>query len=264
MPEGDTVWRTARRLHQTLAGQPLIKTDFRVPAYAALDLRDRRVREVLARGKHLLARVEPDVTIHTHLKMEGSWHVYRPGTPWRGPHHQVRLVLATDDWTAVGFRLGIVEVLATSEEDRVVGHLGPDLLGADWDLDEAVRRLRRSSERPLGEALLDQANLAGIGNIYKAEVCFLTGLSPWTPIGQIGDLAAVLGTAQRLLSANRERPAQTTTGDTRPGRQLWVYGRVGQPCRRCRTPIRRAPAGDDSADRSTYWCPRCQSDEQPH
>lgn len=199
MPEGDTVWRTARRLHQALAGGLLTTTDFRVPAYAALDLRNRRVREVVARGKHLLTRVEPDVTIHTHLKMEGSWHVYRPGTPWRGPSHQVRLVLATGDWTAVGFRLGIVEVLATPQEDSVVDHLGPDVLGPDWDLDEAVRRLRRLPDRPLGEALLDQTNLAGIGNIYKAEVCFLTDTSPWTPIGEVGDLAGVVDTAQRLL-----------------------------------------------------------------
>ena len=258
MPEGDTVWRTARRLHQALAGQLLTTTDFRVPAYATLDLRGRRVHEVRARGKHLLTRLEPDLTVHTHLKMEGSWHVYRPGTPWRGPNHQVRLVLATSDWTAVGFRLGIVEVLATSEEDRAVGHLGSDLLGPDWDVDEAVRRLQQRPDRPLGEALLDQANLAGIGNIYKAEVCFLTGISPWTPVGEVADLAGVLDTAQRMMSADRERPAQTTTGDTRPGRQLWVYGRAGQLCRRCRTPIRRAPAGDGSAARSTYWCPHCQ------
>jgi endonuclease VIII len=258
MPEGDTVWRSARRLHQALAGEVLTRSDFRVPAYATLDLRGRRVTGIVSRGKHLLTRVEPDVTIHTHLKMEGSWHLYRPGSRWRGPDHQVRLVLATAAWVAVGFRLGVVEVLPTAEEANAVGHLGPDLLGPDWDLPEAVRRLRRDPERPLGAALLDQRNLAGVGNMYQAEVCFLAGLSPWRPIREVGDLANLVGIARRVLSANLGRAVQTTTGDTRRGRQLWVYGRAGEPCRRCGAAIRAAPGGDHGGSRLTYWCPSCQ------
>ena len=263
MPEGDTVWRTARRLHEALAGKSLVASDFRVPAYATLDLRGHRVREVVARGKHLLTRVEPDTTIHTHLKMDGSWHLYRAGTRWRGPAHQVRLVLATSDWTAVGLRLGVVEVLPTAQEDRAVGHLGPDLLGHDWDLQEAVRRLARRPDRRLGEALLDQSNVAGIGNIYKSELCFLHGLSPWATVGEVADVAALLGTAHRLLSANKERAAHTTPGDTRRGRQLFVYGRAGQPCRRCGTPVRRGPAEKSAPERLTYWCPTCQPGPGP-
>jgi endonuclease-8 len=258
MPEGDTVWRTARRLNQALAGEVLTRSDFRVPAYATLDLRGRRVSEVVSRGKHLLTRVQPDLTIHTHLKMEGSWHLYRPGSRWRGPDHQVRLVLTTAAWVAVGFRLGVVKVLATADEVGVVGHLGPDLLGPDWDAKEAVRRIRREPGRPLGAALLDQRNLAGLGNIYHAEVCFIAGVSPWLPVAEVADLPAVVSTARRVLSANTERVAATTTGDTRPGQQLWVYGRAGEPCRRCGTPVRQARRADDRDERQTYWCPRCQ------
>jgi endonuclease VIII len=257
MPEGDTVWRTADRLHRALAGHELASSDFRVPAYATLDLSGQRVREVVARGKHLLARVEPDLTIHTHLKMEGSWHLYRPGTPWRGPHDEVRLVLATEEWVAVGFRLGSVEVLATTDEDSAVGHLGPDLLGSDWDLQEALRRLRSEPQQPIGDALLDQRKLAGIGNMYKAEVCFVAGVSPWTAVADVTDLPALVGLARRMLGANKNRATQTTTGDTRRGKQLWVYARAGQPCRRCGTPIRRS-AEDGIGQRSTYWCPHCQ------
>jgi endonuclease-8 len=263
MPEGDTVWRTAQRLHQCLAGAQLVSSDFRVPAYATLDLSGQRVSEVVARGKHLLTRVEPDVTIHTHLKMEGSWHLYRPGSRWRGPDHQVRLVLGTHDWVAVGFRLGTVEVLARKDEDSAVGHLGPDLLGPDWDVAEAVRRLRSTPQRPVGEALVDQRNLAGIGNMYKAEVCFIAGLSPWAPVFEVADLPGLVSLAQRVLEANKQRAAQTTTGDTRRGQQLWVYARAGQPCRRCRTPIRRAAPDDPTGERSTYWCPRCQPGRLP-
>jgi endonuclease-8 len=263
MPEGDTVWRTAARLHQALAGHVLLASDFRVPAYATLDLAGQRVRAVRSRGKHLLTRVEPDVTIHTHLKMEGSWHLYKPGSRWRGPDHQVRLVLTTAEWVAVGFRLGTVEVLATSDEDSAVGHLGPDLLGPDWDAHEALRRLTADRDRLIGEALLDQRNLAGIGNMYKAEICFVAGLSPWTPVGDVPDLSALVALARRVLSANKDRAAQTTTGDTRRGRQLWVYARAGQPCRRCRTPIRRAAPDDPTGERSTYWCPSCQPGPEP-
>jgi endonuclease-8 len=131
MPEGDTVWRTARRLHDVLANQILVTSDFRVPAYSTVDLTGSRVREVVARGKHLLLRTEPGLTVHTHLKMDGSWQLYRVGSPWRGPGFEVRLVLASTDWVCVGFRLGIVEVLRTAAEASVVGHLGPDLLGPD-------------------------------------------------------------------------------------------------------------------------------------
>jgi len=274
VPEGDTVWRTAHHLDTALSGSVLTGTDFRVPEHATLDLSGRAVVETVSRGKHLLTRVgtgDDAVTLHTHLKMEGSWHLYREGTPWRRPAHQARVVLRTQAWTAVGFSLGVVEVLPRSAEADVVGHLGPDLLGSDWDVDEAVRRLCSDPARAVADAILDQRNLAGIGNLYKSELCFLLGLDPWLPVAEVPDPAALVRQAKRVLEANKMRTAQTTTGDTRRGRQLWVYRRDRQPCRRCGTPIRTAmqgPAGlgagaeqearQASQERATYWCPTCQ------
>jgi endonuclease VIII len=261
VPEGDTVWRTAHHLDQALSGHVLVASDFRVPAYATLDLSGRPVVETVARGKHLLTRIdegEPALTLHTHLKMEGSWHLYREGTPWRRPAHEARVVLRTAEWTAVGFALGVVEVLPRDDEDSAVGHLGPDLLGPDWDLDEAVRRVRAAPERAVGEAIVDQRNLAGVGNMYKSELCFLLGLDPWLSVRDVPDVAALLRQAKRVLEANKLRTAQTTTGDTRRGRQLWVYRRDKQACRRCGTPVRVRMQGPETERRATYWCPSCQ------
>ena len=258
MPEGDTVWRTARHLDAALSGSVLRASDFRVPEYATVDLAGQQVVETVARGKHLLTRIGADVTMHTHLKMEGSWHLYREGTPWRRAAHQARVVLRTDDWTAVGFSLGIVELLVRSEEHTAVGHLGPDLLGPDWDETEVLRRLRAEPQRPVGEALLDQRNLAGVGNMYKAELCFLAGVNPWLPVAEVPDLPRLVRRAKAVLEVNKDRAEQVTTGDLRRGRQLWVYGRDRQPCRRCGTPIRLAEQGPATAARATYWCPVCQ------
>ena len=238
MPEGDTVWLTARRLHEALAG--------------------RTVTEDAARGKHLLIRVEGGITVHSHLRMDGSWRV-RPARERIANSHRIRLVLANDAWQAVGYQLGIVEVLPTAREASVVGHLGPDLLGPDWDGAEAARRLRAAPARAIGEALLDQRNLAGIGKLYKAEVLFLRGVDPWRPAGEVADLEALVTTAQRLMNANKERFSQVTTGVRRPGEQTWVYGRAGRPCRRCGTAIRAAEQGGDTTERITFWCPHCQS-----
>ena len=207
MPEGDTVWRTARHLDQALSGTMLVETDFRVPALATTDLAGQPVVDTVSRGKHLLTRIgagESAWTLHTHLKMEGAWHLYRPGSSWRRPAHQARVVLRTEGWTAVGFALGIVELVPRTAEPDVVGHLGPDLLGPDWDEAEAVRRLAASPSREIGDALLDQRNLAGIGNLYKSELCFLLGIDPWTPVGEVPDLAAVVRKAKALLEANKE------------------------------------------------------------
>jgi endonuclease VIII len=149
-------------------------------------------------------------------------------------------------------------VLARADEDTVVGHLGPDLLGPDWDLEEAVRRVCADPDRAVGEAILDQRNVAGIGNMYKSELCFLLGLDPWLPVREVPDVAALLRQTRRVLEANKMRTAQTTTGDSRRGRQLWVYLRDKQPCRRCGTTIRVRMQGPDAEERATYWCPSCQ------
>ncbi|MCZ4119390.1 DNA-formamidopyrimidine glycosylase family protein [Streptomyces sp. H39-S7] len=264
MPEGDTVWLTVRRLDEALAGQTLVRADLRVPQLATTDLADRRVLEVVARGKHLMTRLEGDLTLHSHLRMDGSWHLYGPGERWHGgPLHQVRAVLETSARVAVGYRLPVLELLPTSEEDGVVGHLGPDLLGPDWDPAEAVVRLGAQPARPIGEALLDQRNLAGVGNVYVSELCFLRGITPWTPVGD-ADTEKLVALAKKLLEANKNRPGHITTGDLRRGRTHWAYGREHRPCLRCGTPIRKGEQGPPERARVAYWCPRCQRGPQPN
>ncbi|MBO9523922.1 MAG: Fpg/Nei family DNA glycosylase [Nocardioidaceae bacterium] len=255
MPEGDTVYQTARRL-DVLTGHELVSSDFRVPSLATTDLSRRRVLETVSRGKHLLTRVEGDLTVHTHLKMEGGWEVYDAGARWRKPEHEARVALTTATKQAVGFTL-IVDLVATGDEDRLVGHLGPDLLGPDWDAEEAQRRLARQAHVPIGQALLDQRNLAGIGNVYRAELCFLSGVDPHTPVEAVPDLPRMVERAHQLLLAHRDRVSRITTGDRRPGRRLWVYRRRG-PCLRCGTPIAYAELGPEGQERSVWWCPSCQ------
>jgi endonuclease VIII len=257
MPEGDMVWLTARRLHEALAGRVLTRSDVRVPRYATTDLTGRAATEAVARGKHLLIRVEGGITVHTHLRMDGSWRI-RPTRDRIAPSHRIRLVLANDIWQAVGYQLGIVEILPTAREASVVGHLGPDLLGPDWDPAQAARRLRAAPARAVGEALLDQRNLAGIGNLFLTEMLFLQGISPWRPVGEVADLDALVELGRRLLEANKDRAGQVTTGVRRRGEEVWVYGRAGQPCRRCGTRISRAEQGDHGEERVRFWCPHCQ------
>jgi endonuclease-8 len=257
MPEGDVVWYTARRLHEALAGRALTRSDFRVPRLATADLTGDVVTEAVSRGKHLLIRTQRGRTVHTHLRMDGSWRI-RPATEPTRESHKIRLVLANHDWTAVGYQLGVVELLRTADERRVTGHLGPDLLGPDWDPAEAVRRLSAEPGRPVGEALLDQRNLAGIGNFYASEMLFLRGVDPWRPVGEVADLDALVELGRRLLEANKARIGQVTTGDTRPGRESWVYGRAYQPCRRCGTKINRGEQGAPGEERVRFWCPACQ------
>jgi endonuclease VIII len=261
VPEGDTVWLTAHRLDQALAGRELTRCDLRVPRLATADLTGRQVLAVVARGKHILTRVDGDLTLHSHLRMDGSWRLSRAGASWSGgPAYQVRAVLANAEWQALGYRVHDLELVRTGEEDRLVGHLGPDLLGPDWDPAAAAERLRAQPDRAFGEALLDQRNLAGVGNMYKAEILFLHGLNPWVRTGDVPDLPAVLGTAYKLLRANRDHPEQSTTGSTRRGEEHWVYGRGNRPCRRCRTTILRADQGTPPYARVTFWCPNCQPD----
>ena len=257
MPEGDTVWRAARSLDRALAGQILTSTDFRVPQLATVDLSGGKVLRTLSRGKHLLTRIEAREawTLHTHLKMEGSWHIYQPGQKWRRPVHEARVVLACESRQAVGFALGVVELLPRHREGDVVGHLGPDLLGPDWDEDEALQRLTADPARPLHEALLDQRCLAGIGNMYAAELCFTSGVHPLAPIGQVSELARLVRRARQMLEQNKERAEQSTTGDLHRGPRHWVYRRARQPCLRCQTSIE---VGENHDGRATYWCPSCQ------
>ncbi|MBC2878735.1 MULTISPECIES: Fpg/Nei family DNA glycosylase [Streptomyces] len=259
MPEGDTVWRTARRLHRALAGTTLTRGDLRVPALATTDLGGRDVVEAVSRGKHLLLRLDGGLTLHSHLGMEGSWRVHAAGErPRGGPGHQIRAVLANDRHVAVGYRLPVLELLRTADESTVVGHLGPDLLGPDWDAAEALRRLLADPGRAVGDALLDQRNLAGVGNVYKSEICYMLRISPWLPMGRVPSPARLPALARKLLDVNKDRSARITTADPHPDRRLWVYGRAGRPCRRCGGPVRLADQGEPGRERPTYWCPRCQ------
>ncbi|MET8357207.1 DNA-formamidopyrimidine glycosylase family protein [Micromonospora sp. NPDC005171] len=259
MPEGDTVWNTARVLHRALAGARITGSDFRVPQLATTDLTGWTVRESASRGKHLLLRLDAPTeehwTLHSHLRMDGAWRAYAPGERWSGrPAHLIRVVLRSPGAVAVGYHLHDLTLVPTGEEDQLVGHLGPDLLGSDWDPAEAVRRLAGHPEQTIGEALLDQRNLAGVGNLYKCEVLFLRGVSPWTPVGGVPDLPGLVALAQRLLAANRGRWTQSSTGSLHRGQTSYVYGRRAQPCRRCGTAIRKEELGE----RVTYWCPVCQ------
>jgi endonuclease VIII len=255
MPEGDNVWQTARRL-DALTGHRLIAADLRIPSLATTDLVGRQVLETVSRGKHLLTRVEGGATLHTHLRMEGRWDVHPAGSRWRRPAHEARVVLRTATHEAVGFSV-LVDLAATDAENRWVGHLGPDLLGPDWDEDEALRRLTAVPDVPIGVALLDQRNLAGIGNIYRNELCFVAGLDPHRPVGDVPDLLRLVARAHAMLLANRDRPDRITTGDRRPGRRLWVYRRRG-PCLRCGTPVEVGELGPEDQERTVWWCPTCQ------
>ncbi|TFC84101.1 Fpg/Nei family DNA glycosylase [Cryobacterium sp. TmT2-59] len=259
MPEGDTVYRTAHNLDAALHGARLTRCDVRVPAYATVDLTGDTVHEVVSRGKHLLMRVG-EYSIHSHLKMEGSWHLYRHGSAWKRPAFQARIVLETAEWAAVGFELGVLEVVPLDREAELLAYLGPDLLGADWDAAEATRRIRERPERPVAVALADQGNLAGLGNEYVNELCFLRGLLPTRPVGEATDVPALVDLARRLILANRDRTERITTGNARRGMQSWVFSRAGQPCRRCGTPIERGTLGRSELElRNTFWCPRCQT-----
>jgi endonuclease VIII len=211
------------------------------------------------RGKHLLHRIG-DVVVHSHLKMEGRWDVYAPGDRWRRPAHQARAILDVADASTVGFTLGVLEVVPRAREDDLVGYLGPDLLGPDWDPAVALDNLTRDPDRPIGLALLDQRNLAGLGNVYRNELCFLRGVLPTRPVAEVHDVPRVIDLGRRLIVANRDRNARVTTGIDRPGQRVYVYGRAGKPCLRCGTPIRHGELGDSELTlRDTYWCPRCQT-----
>lgn len=257
MPEGDTVHRAAAKLADALVGETVTRFDIRVPGSATADLRGETVHEVVARGKHLLERIG-DFTLHSHLKMEGRWDVYEPGGRWRRPAFQARAIVGTARSETVGFDLAMVEVLPTSEEERIVGHLGPDPLGPDWDAAEAARRVG-ADPRAAHVALLDQRSVAGFGNVYANEILFVKGIAPTRPATEI-DAPAVIDLGARMIRVNLPRAKRTFTGVDRPGRRFWVYGRENQPCRRCGALIRAGSLGASATtERNVFWCPSCQA-----
>ncbi len=259
MPEGDSVWKAAQRMREQLVGRTVVRSDFRVPQHATADLSGRQITAFESYGKHMLTRFSGGLTLHTHFEMDGAWQVVGSGKVLpRTFDDEVRLVLQTDGPTAYALRMPVLELVETEHEDRVVGHLGPDVLGPTWDEDRAVANLLRDPGRPLVEALLDQKNLAGIGNLWAVETCYLRGHSPWTPVRDV-DLHAVVSLARRMMRHSLEHPGQVTTGDTRRGMTHWVYGRAERPCRRCRTPVMfRDSVTGTPYSRETWWCPSCQ------
>lgn len=258
MPEGDTVYRVARQLHEALAGRELVASDFRVPSAATIDLAGEPVLEVLSRGKHILMHIGA-YTVHSHLRMEGRWRLVGRHDRLPGPAHQIRAVLTVPDRVAVGLELGMLDVVPSARERELVGHLGPDLLGPDWDAAIAIERLSADPATPISVALLDQRNLAGIGNEFANEICFVRGLNPARPVGEVADLPAVVALARRMLHANRDRSIRSSTGDLRPGRTSWVFAREGRACRRCGTRIVKTRLGlDPVTQRDAYRCPSCQ------
>jgi len=266
VPEGDTVYLAGKRLRAALAGHRLLRGELRHPRLVHHDLTGRAVLGVASVGKHLFTRFDDGTSLHSHFRMDGAWHLYRPGMAWQRPTHEVRAVLETSDRMAVGFALHDLELLPTTAEARLVGHLGPDLLDPAWDDGHAAEAQRRFTARgasELGLVLLEQRVLAGVGNLYKTEVCFLLGLSPWTLVRDVPDPEAAIALSRKLLLRNADRPEQSTTGELGRGRQHWVFERGGQRCRRCGTRIRTAEQGDGGYARVAYWCPRCQPGPAP-
>ena len=273
MPEGDTIYRTARTLRAALAGQPVEAVRTAVPGIVALRpdrLVGQTVESVDSRGKHLLIAFSPSgLVLHTHMRMTGSWHLYRPGDPWRRPAGVARFVLSTPAWVAVCFAAPVVELLSSSQlaAHPALSRLGPDALGSDPDLTEARRRLDERAASTIGEALLDQAVLAGVGNVYKCEVLFIHRVDPWAKVADVPGPTrdALLATAQQLLARNVAPgafPARVTTAVEHParGQRLHVYGKAGRPCPRCGTRISADRQGDLA--RITFWCGHCQPAEE--
>lgn len=272
MPEGDTIFRAARTLHRALAGRIVTRFESVYPQLTRVDadapISGRVIERVEARGKHVLIWFSGNLVLRTHMRMHGSWHIYRPGERWQRPRHEMRIAIETEAIHAVAFGVPVAELAPAAEIERhpVLSSLGPDLLSADFDAREAVQRLRARGEMSIADALLDQSAIAGIGNVYKSEVLFAGRVHPFTLVrtltpDRVGQLVAI---AITLLRANVSEHAasgvglrRTTRRDTLAAR-LWVYGRAGKPCRVCGTAISKRAQGPFA--RATYWCSRCQID----
>ena len=272
MPEGDTIFRAARTLHRALAGRLVTTFESVFPAVerVAVDhpIVGRSIDSVRSRGKHLLMTFSGDLILHTHMRMNGSWHIYRPGERWQRSRQDMRVLVATDAIVAVGFNVPVAELLSSKEigRHRSLRSLGPDLLDDAFDRAEAVGRLRTPGSGAIGDALLNQRLLAGIGNVLKSEILFVAGINPFATAETLADsdTGRLIDVARKLLIVNTRSPAERldaaagrrTTGRMDPDAKLWVYGRGGKPCRRCGAPIQARKTGIDA--RITFWCPSCQ------
>src|SRR5262245_48383611 len=271
MPEGDSIYRAAQALHRALAGKAVTRFESVYPALTRIahdhPVVGRMIESVSARGKNVLVAFSGGLTLRTHMRMNGSWHLYRPGARWQRPARDVRVLLATEDVVAVGFNIPVAELLTAQglERHRELRALGPDLLDSAFDRAEAIRRLRERRDDAVSAALLNQRVMAGIGNVFKSEILFLAGIHPFTRVSAIPDeaLARIVDIAREQLKANvlsrsqtlRVSTGRTTTRSLNPNRRLWVYGRGGQACLKCATRVEARKTGLDA--RITYWCPSC-------
>jgi endonuclease-8 len=292
MPEGDTIFRAARTLHRALAGQVVERFESVLPALTRVDedapIKGRTVERVSAAGKHLLMTFSspstvpggprpsspPGLVLRTHMRMNGSWHIYRRGERWQRPRRDMRIVIATKQFEAVGFDIPVAEWLtpAALKRQADLRLMGPDLLGAEFDAEQALRRFRARPTLSIADALLDQRIVSGVGNIYKSEILFIVRVNPFTPVERVADetVREILSTARKHLRANVEdhtaaivtyRGYRRTTRRDDPAERLYVYGRAGRACRRCGTRIEVTPQGPHA--RLTYWCPVCQPSAAP-
>jgi endonuclease VIII len=280
MPEGDTILRAARALHRALAGQVVTRFDSVYPAVTRVaedhPIVGRTVESVSARGKHLMIVFSGNLVLRTHMRMNGSWHLYRPGAQWQRPARDMRVLVATADAVAIGFNVPVAELLSSQQMERhkEIRALGPDLLagaGEQYeyavDTAEIVRRMRVQGRDAIADVLLNQRVAAGIGNVFKSEILFVARIDPFTSVGSLSDadLARIVGIARDQLAAavlDRRKTltnsiGRRTTRSLDPNARLWVYGRRGKACRRCGAAIRSSKTGLDA--RLTYWCPQCQS-----
>jgi endonuclease-8 len=273
MPEGDTIFRAARTLQRALGGKAVTNFESNLPSLNRIHedapLTDRTIQSISARGKHLLMEFSGDLVLRTHMRMNGSWHIYRRGERWQRSRRDMRIVIATAEYEAVGFNIHVAEFLTPRELARhdELRKLGPDVLSDNFDSAGAIRRIRERQSMSIADALLNQRAIAGLGNVYKSEVLFMCGVNPFVTVRDVdvGKLDEIVSTARRVLAANVHdgvAPMTTYTGYRRttrradPKERLWVYARARLPCRRCGTPIRVRKQGLDA--RLTYWCPTCQ------
>ncbi|HZR21983.1 MAG TPA: DNA-formamidopyrimidine glycosylase family protein [Vicinamibacterales bacterium] len=265
MPEGDTILMAARALHRALAGHLVTRFESALVQITrvAEDQRviGRTIESVTARGKHLFIQLSGGLVLHTHMRMNGSWHIYPVGARWRRPHRDMRVIIGTARAVAVGFNIPVAELLTARELDRhdSLRALGPDLLADDVDVAEVMRRMREHNRDPIAEVLLNQRVAAGIGNVFKSEILFLGGIYPFSRTADVADeqLDALIAIARKVMAVSVKLGQRTTRSSLNPAERLWVYGRGGKPCFKCGTPIHAKKTGLDA--RLTYWCPRCQA-----
>ena len=267
MPEGDSIFRAARTLNRALAGRTVTRFETVFPHLTRLavdqPVRGRVIERVESRGKHLLMWLSGGLVLRTHMRMKGSWHVYRPGERWQRPRHDMRIAIGTAEFEAIAFNVPVAEFLQARdvEQQRDLRDLGPDPLSASFEEAEAVARISARGDMEIADALLDQRAIAGIGNIYKSETLFMCRVNPFTLVRDLdpATVARLVTTAAKLLRLNVTAGSGSsivTTGRVDPSARLWVYGRGGKPCRRCGAPVSRQKQGPNS--RSTYWCEQCQ------